>query len=51
MIKIQHLVFDRFGVRFGSFWEARIDPRWAKLGSRRLLKRYFLKNVNFHGKL
>ena len=37
-----------FGTHLGAIWEAKIDPRWAKLGSRRLLKRYFLKNVNFH---
>ena len=44
--------FDRFwvvlGCHFGSFLGAKIDPRRAKLGSRRLLKRYFLKKVNFH---
>ena len=40
---------------WGAFWERfwnqnrdKVDPRWSKLGSRRLLKRYFLKNVNFH---
>lgn len=32
----------------GTFWEAKIDPRWAKLGSRRLSKRYCLKNTNVH---
>jgi len=39
-----------FGVRFGDFWEAKIDSRWAKLGSRRLLKRYALKNVDVQKK-
>ena len=47
--------FDRFlvvlGCHFGSFLGAKIDPRRAKLGSRRLLKRYFLKKVRFHEKL
>ena len=37
-----------FGERFWSQNRHKIDPRWSKLGSRRLLKRYFLKNVNFH---
>ena len=39
------------GRHFGSFWGAKIDPRRAKLGSRRLLKRYVLKKVIFHEKL
>ena len=37
-----------FGRHLGSFLGAKIDPRRAKLGSRRLLERYFLKKVNFH---
>ena len=49
------LCFDRFGVRFGThfgrIWEANIDARWAKLGSRRLLKLYLFKNMSFHEKL
>ena len=51
IIKNQHLFLSfliAFGTHLGAIWEAKIDPRWAKLGSRRLLKRYFLKNVNFH---
>ena len=44
-------VLVAFGCEKGSFWEAKIDPRWAKLGSRRLLNRYFLKKVNFDEKL
>ena len=39
------------GRHLGSFLGAKIDPRRAKLGSRRLLKRYFLKKVNFHADL
>ena len=37
-----------FGTHLGGIWEVKIDPRWSKLGSRRLLKRYFVKNMNFH---
>ena len=37
-----------FGAHLGAIWEAKIDLRWPKLGLRRLLKRYFLKNVDFH---
>ena len=47
--------FDRFGVvsgrHLGSFGGAKIDPRRAKLGSRRVLERYFLQKVKFHEKL
>ena len=46
------MLFDRFGVAFGchvgSILGAKIDPSRAKIGPRWLLKRYFLKNVNFH---
>ena len=45
------IVLGHFGTHLGAFWEAKIDPRTAKLGSRRVLKRYFLKNVNFNEKL
>ena len=41
----------RFGTHFGSIWEAKIDPNRAKLGPRRLLKRYFFKNADFHADL
>ena len=41
----------RFGTHLGRIWEAKIDPRWAKLGSRRVLTRYFLQKVIFHEKL
>ncbi len=47
-----NMFFDRFGVAFGchvgSILGAKIDPSRAKFGPRWLLKRYFLKNVNFH---
>ena len=39
--------FDRFGCPKGANKGAKIDRNRAKLGSRRLLKRYFLKNVYF----
>ena len=55
MINIQYDFVDRFGVRFGThfgrIWEAKMDPRWAKLRSRRLLKRYVFKKVYVHEKL
>ena len=50
-----NMFFDRFwfrfGTRFGAIWEANIDQNRTKFGPRRLLNRYFLKNVNFHEKL
>ena len=46
-----NMFFDCFWTVFGPILEAQIDPRWAKLGLRRLLKRYVLKKVNFHEKL
>ena len=39
---------QKWETSFGAQNGAKIDPRWAKLGSRRLLKRCFLENVNFH---
>ena len=41
----------RFGSHFGGILGAKIDLSWAKLSSKRLLKRHFLKNVNFYEKL
>ena len=40
-----------FGCHVGSILGAQIDPSRAKFGPRWLLKRYFLKKVNFHEKL
>ena len=51
LLKI-NMFFDRFWVAFGShvgsILGAQIDRSRAKFGPRWLLKRYFLKNVNFH---
>ena len=50
LLKI-NMFFDRFGVAFGWHFGfilgAKIDPSRAKFGPRWLLKRYFLKKVNF----
>ena len=50
-----NMFFDRFWLRFGThfgvIWEAKIDPNRAKLGPRRLSKRYFFKNADFHADL
>ena len=47
-----NMFFDRFwvasGSQVGSILGAKIDRSRAKFGPRWLLKRYFLKNVNFH---
>ena len=43
--------WEAFGCHFGSILGAKIDPSRAKFGPRWLLKRYFLKKVNFHENL
>ena len=41
----------RFGGPCWTILGAKIDPSWAKLVSRQLLKRYVLQKVNVHEKL
>ena len=43
--------FDRFGRQKGAKKGAKIDQNRAKLVPRRLLKRFFVKKVNFHENL